>query len=427
MATNVGASVDVAFRGVSCGGVSRLTHARQRHWQPFWSRVIVTGVVMLGLLVGSDRDAQGQLPLPPAQPHWNHSHHHGTGSHGHHHHRGLYSGVYSTYRPSIYYQHSFISYSPSYLYGYYSPYGSFTTGVIGPQLYGSYSNFGYPYGGYPYGSLTNFGGGYPWGGPIYSGGYAPAPVFASADTLFGPGAVRRFMGVDPPIGPVPGINAPVLPQFPQLAGAQPVPLAPPPAPGNNQPARPVVTGQARARAQEHLNAGDQHFRGGRYHIALQRYKDATTSAPDSADGFMRQGWALLAMGQYDVAGRAIRKGLQLKPDWHTSAFRLQDIYSDGVSKGAHRDALERAARDRDTDPQLSFLAGLFAWADRDMDRARSWLTKAKQHEIGDATYITTFMNILPQQLPAPAPAPAPATNGNPPVIAPPANGAAPAK
>ncbi len=408
------ASLHVAIRGVfgECGSLQRA--ARREHWQPLWSRLsvvsrtIVTSVVILGLLVTLDRDAQGQ--------HLYHGRgHSGSWHSGHHHHHR--SSFHFSYRPFIGYSGGYIpyNYGVQSIYAY-SPNTTFSAGVIAPQYYGGFPTYGAPaFGSYS----TGFGGAYPWGYPLYSGGYYPAPLFVPADTIFGPGAVRRQMGIDPPIAPTPGLNAPVLPQFPALAGVQPAPgVVPPLAPPANPPARPVVNDQMRARAQEHLNAGDQHFRGGRYHIALQRYKDATTAVPDLAEGFMRQGWALLALNQYDVAARAMRKGLQLKPDWHTAAFRLQDIYPDGIAKGAHRDALERAARDRDTDPQMSFLAGLFAWADRDMDRARGWLTKANQHEIGDATYITTFLNILPQALPAPA-------NANPPAIAPPANAAPP--
>lgn len=358
-----------------------------------WRLVVRCGAICAALLATP--------AVSRAQFHAHFGHHH-SGHHHHHHYGGSIQpwgssfsfNYYSSYRPIVGGYNNALWGNPYGVYSAYTPYSTFSTGVVGPQFYGGWPGYGYSTGYAPLGLPTYS----LFPPPVTYGG----PIFVPAEAMYGPGAVRRFMGVDPPLGPIPGLNAPLVPSPPALANVPAAPLVLPnnPQPVANPQPRPI-NAQVQARALEQINAGDVHFRAGRYHVALQRYKDATTTAPELADGFMRQGWALLALGQFDVAARAMRKGLELKPDWHTQAFRLQELYPEVVAKQAHRDAIERVARDRDTDPNMSFLAGMFAWADRDMDRARGWFTKAKQHEIGDQKHIATFLSILPAAANAP--------------------------
>ena len=277
---------------------------------------------------------------------------------------------------------------------YNSGYGALPYSVYrwGPGWGGYYLAFG-GYGGfYPGGGYY---GGYPYGGYPY-GGYTVAPIFVPAETMYGPGAVKRFMGVDPPLATAfPTVSAPLVVPQPALPAA-PVVAQPPANPQPLPVPRPVPANeQLRNHALELIQQGDAQFRQHKYHIALQRYKDATANVSDLVDGHMRQGWALLAMGQYEPAARAMKRALQLRKDWPTSRFNLPALYGEPVAPAAHRDALDKAAREHPADPDLAFLAGVFAWAAQEPQVARTWLTTAKGFEVGDTPHIDAFIAVLP--------------------------------
>ena len=61
-------------------------------------------------------------------------------------------------------------------------------------------------------------------------------------------------------------------------------------------------------------------------MPTERYRKASQSAPQLADAWFRQGFALSAMGRYDLAVTAIKRGLKLNPNWAKSDFDLKELY-----------------------------------------------------------------------------------------------------
>lgn len=250
-----------------------------------------------------------------------------------------------------------------------SPYGGFSYHGDFPT-YGPY-RYGWGYDGYvsPYGTYYN-----PQSG--YVEHFLP-PVHFPAELMYGPQAVRRFMGLDrvPPIVPTP---PPVVVEKMAAPEALPKPRA------SNL--------ASRERARHFLSAGDQLFREQKHHDALQRYKSAAQAAPDLAETYFRQGFALVATNRFELAADSFRRGLTLAPDWPESSFRLDELYGEAaLAKQAHIDALARAALAAPDDADLMFVLGVFLHFDGQTDRARRFFVRAQELTPGEATHLTGFL------------------------------------
>jgi len=219
----------------------------------------------------------------------------------------------------------------------------------------------------------------PWyypGGIAYGygyGGYAPLPLVIPADTMFGPAAARRFMGADLPLdaGPIHirGGNAPA-----NAAGNTANP-----APAEHKPKVRVANKEFRARAGKFMDFGDALFAKQKFNQALERYKTAAQTAPDLPATYLRQGFALVAMGQYESAGKVFRRGLAMNADWADSEFRLKKLYGDAkVAKTAHFESLAQAADDNPHDANLLALLGLELYFDGRSDRATAFFQRSAQ-------------------------------------------------
>lgn len=148
-------------------------------------------------------------------------------------------------------------------------------------------------------------------GPIYY-----PPIAGDAGAIFGPRAVRDFLGVDNNDAGGGGNLNPII-----QAAAQ-APIAPPK----------LSNPTARARAWKFVEYGDRQFKRGDYRQAAERYRKAQTQAPDVADVYFRIGFAEMGAGKYVEAVSAIRDGLALKPDWPNSGFVLEELYPTAESK-----------------------------------------------------------------------------------------------
>jgi len=256
---------------------------------------------------------------------------------------------------------------------------------FGPRWGGAYRyeprwtyDFDYSYGRYPY-SYPYPPGGYPYYWPYYY--RYPPPVFLPAETIYGPEAMKRFMGVDHWFRPQAGGKVVVVP--------------------DQQPKQPAAAGQGEHRAtnQQALNLawkfvgyGDAHFGNQKYSEANARYRKAAAAAPQLADGWFRQGFALVAMGRYDLAVQAIKRGLKFKPNWADSDFRLNELYGgNALTKSAHLDALAEAAKENPNDTDLLFLLGVLFHFDGKPDRAAPLLQRAKQLLGGDDAHLRGFL------------------------------------
>ena len=67
----------------------------------------------------------------------------------------------------------------------------------------------------------------------------------------------------------------------------------------------ATNAQATALGQKFIGYGDAWFAKGKYFDANARYRDAARTAPQLADAYFRQGFALAALGKYDAAVKAI--------------------------------------------------------------------------------------------------------------------------
>lgn len=224
-------------------------------------------------------------------------------------------------------------------------------------------------GAYHYGYAYPYRYGYPYPlDPYWNGGWSfdpywgpPPPLFLPAETLYGPEAVKRFMGADQVAPPSGGYGV-------DLGRARAVP----------QPAR-ATSPQARQLAERFIEFGDNHFQAQRYASALSRYKKAAEAAPGEADALFRQGFALAALGRYDLAANALRRGLAINPDWPDAGFRIHRLYGgDRVAKQAHLDSLAQEATDHPDEADLLFLVGVVLHCDGQPGRAKPFLERALQ-------------------------------------------------
>ena len=254
---------------------------------------------------------------------------------------------------------------PHYVY-YYPRYG----GVYRDPYYHDPYGYGYDY---PYV--------YPYWRPRYYGW----PVFLPAEMLYGPEAVKRFMGVV-------GVNR----QPVNVAAAPPVAK---PVDARPVDARPVDAGadplaaeaKALATARNHIGFGDTHFRKEKYADAYLRYRRAVSEAPDLADGYFRKGYGLIAQGNYDLAARAFKRGLALDPAWPDSGFSSRQLYgNNAAAKQSHLDALAKAAEQAPDDPDLMFLLGILLHFDGQPDRATLFFRQAARLNHGDDAHLRAF-------------------------------------
>ena len=180
-----------------------------------------------------------------------------------------------------------------------------------------------------------------------------APVYQPPGLLFGPQAVERFLGV----GQVRN----------QLAAQR----------------RQLVTkvrrsnSETRRRAERFIEFGDDRFAKQHFYQALQRYRTASSVAPDVAETYFRQGHALVALGHFDRAARAFKRALAMKPSLERSGFEIVQLYRDNqIAKEAHLEALAKAAWKHTRDDDLLFLLGLFLHYDGQAVRATKFFRRA---------------------------------------------------
>jgi len=229
--------------------------------------------------------------------------------------------------------------------------------------------YGYGYGYDPYAPY-----GYP-AHPYYPPSYwvypYPPPLYLPGEAIYGPEAVKRFMGFYSGAAPA-SVDVIVV------AG-----------PEQERPAGPGAlrgTGaDSVALGRKFIGFGDAQFIEQQYAQAYIRYKKAAEAAPQLAQAYFRQGWSLLASGRYELAAAAFKKGLDLDPEWPRSDFRLDELYGPNrLAKTAHIDALAAAAGDEPQNADLFFLVGVFLFFDGQPHRARPFFERLTQLPGGGA-------------------------------------------
>ena len=165
----------------------------------------------------------------------------------------------------------------------------------------------------------------------------------------------------------------------------------PPAPQKKLPDR-GTSPQSNNLAWKFIGYGDALFGQQKYAEANDRYRKASKNAPQLADAWFRQGFAMAAIARYDLAVGAIKRGLSLDSTWPKSEFRLKDLYgSDEIAKNAHLDALAKAAEEEPTDGDLLFMVGVHLHFDGQADRAGKFFQRAAEIAGGDAEHINAFL------------------------------------
>jgi len=225
------------------------------------------------------------------------------------------------------------------------------------------------------------GGGYPI---IWGAGYTPAfaPVY--------PAAVGWLPNFEPLAAPLQqAVRQPVQPPGPAVDEA--------PAKGTPKTTSP----EQKARAGKFIGFGDANFADQKYLAAIERYKSASRIAPDLAESYLRQGHALVALGQYENAVKAFRRGLRIRPEWSGSPFRLDQLYGpDRIAKVSHIETLAKAVEANPLDSNLLMALGMQLFFDGQPQRAGVFFARVAQLGGNDDRLLNDF-------LPKPAPAGAP--------------------
>lgn len=201
-----------------------------------------------------------------------------------------------------------------------------------------------------------------------------------------------------PIFPVPIVN------LPPVNAAAPPAVAP--APADPEPAKSKLrstNSEWKARAGKFISYGDAQFGKQQYSAAVERYKSAVKTAPDLAESYFRQGFALIAMGHYDSAVKAFRRGLRIRADWSDSPFRLDQIYgNDKLAKTSHLESLAKAVEQSPFDATPLVALGMQIYFNGEPERSEVFFVRAAQLGGNDDRLLDSF---LPRPGPAGAPRP----------------------
>lgn len=253
-----------------------------------------------------------------------------------------------------------------------------------------YSNWPRPYSSFYFGN-----GCHPFGGPFYgafdphgiyyspydgySSYYLP-PVFAPAELLYGPRAVKQFLGIA---------------DRPQIL-LDDAPLA-------EEPRVRVANATYRRKADQLIAQGDVLFREQKYLHAIDRYKEAVERAPDMAEAHWRKGHAYVAMHRYQLAAAAFKRALALKPDAERDGFRLNELYGPAATvKTSHLEALAGETLERSESSDLYFLLGVFLRYDGQAERAEKFFVHALELAGSASGHLTAFLPTVEEATPVAA-------------------------
>jgi tetratricopeptide (TPR) repeat protein len=141
-----------------------------------------------------------------------------------------------------------------------------------------------------------------------------------------------------------------------------------------------------------LTDGDELFRSQNFHSALQKYKLAASTAPDLAEAFWRQGHALVATHNYDLATTAFKRAIALTEDLGRGGFRLNDLYAGAaMTKTQHLESLAEWAIAKSNSSDPYFLLGVFLNYDGQQARADRFFQKASDLAGISGGHIAVFL------------------------------------
>lgn len=290
-------------------------------------------------------------------------------------------------------------------------YGGFRSCGLGYRGYGYgpyYSGYGLSVGCYRPTILFNsgcYGGGCGYGGYGYGGGYyAPRPIgyYGYYGSTYNPGS--NFVGlsvtgqfVSRPAAAPASVRNILNMSREELLAALRAPAAAadaPPAARAIAAEKPAVrwsNAEQRRKAEQYLAAGDVLFREQKFHSALQRYKLASQTAPDMAETYWRQGHALVATANYELAGGAFKRAIALDADVTRGGFTLDEIYGGAaMAKQAHLESLAGWALKRSDSSESYFLMGVQLQFDGQAERAARFFDRAAELAGAGGEYLAAF-------------------------------------
>ena len=204
-------------------------------------------------------------------------------------------------------------------------------------------------------------------------------IHIPAEHLYGPQALKRFLGLSPTY------PAPASPRAILVAGGDE---------NREEPARRATNERAFDLGRRFLGFGDAHFADGKYTEAYSRYKKAADAAPALADAYFRQGFALIALGNYPQAAKALKRGLEIAPDWPRSGFHVQELYGNNpAARTAHLGALSQAVVDQPHDADLPFVLGVLVHSCGESDRAAFLFQRAARLGMGSDAQLRAFLDL----------------------------------
>jgi len=205
----------------------------------------------------------------------------------------------------------------------------------------------------------------------------PPPIYLPAETLYGPEAVKRFMGGGWMSAPAANRRIIVIRRDNDE---------------DEEPAQRARNPRSVELAWRFIGFGDAHFANRKYADAYQRYRRAAEAAPTVAAAYFRQGYALVALSNYEQAARMLKRGLELDPAWARSDFRNDELYGDNQeAKRTQLEALAQAATDNPNDADLLFLVGVFLHFDGQADRALPFFQRAAGLGAAGNTHLRGFL------------------------------------
>ncbi len=100
---------------------------------------------------------------------------------------------------------------------------------------------------------------------------------------------------------------------------------------------------------------------------------------------------MATLGRYHVAVAAIKKGLELEPDWARSDFRLTELYGNNeAAKATVLDALTTAAEQEPNNADLQFLLGVHLYFDGKPEQAAPLFERTRELAGGEKGFLEGF-------------------------------------
>ncbi len=220
-------------------------------------------------------------------------------------------------------------------------------------------------------SSTDYGGKVSWSSTVpfvpYWYGYGPSDPTPTPSYSFGGAGNPNRIGVAPnDTLPNPPIRRPSM--------LKPLPR--------------IASPQLLGKIDKLIADGDEQFARQKYAVAAEHYRAAIQKG--SADAHFRQGFALVALGNYKGAVTAFRNGLTLKQDWTNSPFQLDQIYAPGALDKMNA-RLARKLTDNPLEPNLLASLGMQLYFSGDREKSALYVSQAAQLGAIDATLVDSFL------------------------------------